>query len=338
MHCGALADNLLESELFGHERGAFTGAVNGKPGLFELADSGTLFLDEFAEMSPEMQTKLLKVLEGGEFRRVGGVRTLRVDVRVVVATNRDLDELVRTGRLREDLLHRIDVIRIALPPLRERPEDIPRFVEHFLAQHQRRGLSPKMVTPQAMRVLQAYSWPGNVRELANTMERLMILSPGLMIDGVLTLGGFGLGIPLVLFAIHENFAAGWALRRFLILERPGELLERVPRRFGWVWLVMLACRHVRHLGALAAVGRLSLTNYLLQSVLFTAIFYWHGPGLFARVERAGQLAVAVGVAAFEIVTSLLWTRYFSVGPVEWAWRSLSLGRRVSARAPPAEAT
>jgi DNA-binding NtrC family response regulator len=182
VHCGALADQLLESELFGHERGAFTGAVSGKPGLFELADGGTLFLDEFAEMSPEMQTKLLKVLEGGEFRRVGGVRTVKVDVRVLVATNRNLDELVRIGRLRQDLLHRIDVIRIELPPLRDHPEDVPRFVEYFLAQHQRRGLSPKMVTPQALRVLQTYAWPGNVRELANTIERLMILSPGLMVD------------------------------------------------------------------------------------------------------------------------------------------------------------
>ncbi len=182
VHCGALADDLLESELFGHERGAFTGAVNGKLRLFELADGGTLFLDEFAEMSPEMQTKLLKVLEGGEFRRVGGVRGLRVDVRVLVATNRDLDDLVRTGRLRGDLLHRIDVIRITLPPLRDRPEDVPRFVEHFLGQHQRRGLSAKTLTPQAMRILQAYPWPGNVRELANTIERLMILSSGPTID------------------------------------------------------------------------------------------------------------------------------------------------------------
>ena len=182
VHCGALADNLLESELFGHERGAFTGAVNAKPGLFELADGGTLFLDEFAEMSPEMQTKLLKVLEGGEFRRVGGVRALRIEVRVLVATNRDIDELVRTGRLREDLLHRIDVIRITLPPLRERPEDVPRFVEHFLRQHQRRGLSAKTLTPQAMRVLMTYPWPGNVREIANTIERLMILSPRPTID------------------------------------------------------------------------------------------------------------------------------------------------------------
>lgn len=182
VHCGAMAHELLESELFGHERGAFTGAVAEKPGLFELADGGTLFLDEFAEMSPEMQSKLLKVLDHGELRRVGGVRTITVDVRVIVATNRDVDELVRVGRLREDLLHRVDVIRIALPPLRERPEDIPRFVTHFLTLQQRRGLGEKRLTPQAMRVLQGYAWPGNVRELANTIERLLILSPGPTID------------------------------------------------------------------------------------------------------------------------------------------------------------
>ena len=123
-----------------------------------------------------------KVLDSGELRRVVGVRTITVDVRVLVATNRDLDGLVRAGRLREDLLHRVDVIRITLPPLRDRPEDIPRFVAHFLAQHRRRGLGEKTVTPQALRVLQGYRWPGNVRELANTIERLMILTPGPTID------------------------------------------------------------------------------------------------------------------------------------------------------------
>ena len=182
VHCGAMAHDLLESELFGHERGAFTGAVVEKPGLFELADGGTLFLDEFAEMSPEMQSKLLKVLDHGELRRVGGVRTITVDVRVIVATNRDVDELVRAGRLREDLLHRVDVIRITMPPLRERPDDIPRVIAHFLTLQQRRGLGEKKVTPQAMRVLQSYAWPGNVRELANTIERLLILSPRPLID------------------------------------------------------------------------------------------------------------------------------------------------------------
>jgi DNA-binding NtrC family response regulator len=182
VHCGAMAHELLESELFGHERGAFTGAVTDKPGLFELADGGTLFLDEFAEMSPEMQSKLLKVLDHGELRRVGGVRSITVDVRVIVATNRDVDGLVSNGRLREDLLHRVDVIRVTMPPLRDRPDDIPRFVTHVLALHQRRGLGEKKVTPQAMRVLQSYAWPGNVRELANTVERLLILSPRPTID------------------------------------------------------------------------------------------------------------------------------------------------------------
>jgi len=182
LHCGAVAKELQESELFGHERGAFTGAVTEKPGVFELADGGTLFLDEFAETSPEMQTKLLKVLDGGELRRVGGVRPITVDVRVLVATNRDPDELVRAGRLRADLWHRVDVIRITLPPLRERSEDVPRFVEHFLEHHRRRGLGPGPVTPQALRALRGYPWPGNVRELANTIERLIILSPGPTID------------------------------------------------------------------------------------------------------------------------------------------------------------
>jgi transcriptional regulator with PAS, ATPase and Fis domain len=180
--CGAMAADLLESELFGHERGAFTGAVSEKPGLFELADGGTLFLDEFAEMSLEMQVKLLKVLDSGEFRRVGGVRPLSVDVRVLAATNRDVDELMRSGRLREDLLHRLDVIRIAIPPLRERREDVPRLVEHFLAVHERGGTARKTVTSEAMRVLERYPWPGNVREVANTIERLMILCPRRTID------------------------------------------------------------------------------------------------------------------------------------------------------------
>src|SRR5438552_7925615 len=148
VHCGAMAHELLESELFGHERGAFTGATAEKPGLFELADGGTLFLDEFADMTPEMQSKLLKVLDHGELRRVGGVRTINVDARVIVATNRDVDDLVRTRHLRADLLHRVDVIRITLPALRERPEDLPLLVAHFLERHQRLGLPEKKFTPQ----------------------------------------------------------------------------------------------------------------------------------------------------------------------------------------------
>jgi transcriptional regulator with PAS, ATPase and Fis domain len=182
IHCGALPDQLLDSELFGHELGAFTGAVAAKPGLFELADGGTLFLDEFAEMGAAMQTRLLKILDNGELRRVGGVRTRSVDVRVVVATNRNIDEMVRTGQLRADLLHRVDVIRITLPALRDRPEDVPRFVRYFAAKQQRRGLPAKAFTTAALRVLQAYRWPGNVRELANTIERLTILTSGATVD------------------------------------------------------------------------------------------------------------------------------------------------------------
>jgi DNA-binding NtrC family response regulator len=230
VHCGALAEELLESELFGHERGSFTGAVTAKPGLFELADGGTLFLDEFAEMSSEMQTKLLKVLDRGEFRRVGGVRTLRVDVRVLVATNRDLDKLVRTGDLREDLLHRIDVIRITLPPLRERPEDLPRFVEHFLRQHQRRGLRPRILTARALRVLQAYPWPGNVREVANTIERLMILSPGPTID-VEDLPE-NIRAPKVAATIDETLAEMERRHILQVLERAGGNLTAAARRLG----------------------------------------------------------------------------------------------------------
>jgi DNA-binding NtrC family response regulator len=182
VHCGAIPRDLLESELFGHERGAFTGAVVQRRGLFELADGGTLFLDEFAEMGPEMQTKLLKVLDSGEFRRVGGTRTMITDVRLLVATNRDIDDLVRTGRLREDLLHRLNVLRIPVPPLRERRQDIARMVAHFLTQQEQRGFPARTVTPRAMRLLEDYRWPGNVRELANTMEQLSILAPQNEID------------------------------------------------------------------------------------------------------------------------------------------------------------
>ena len=182
VHCGAMPQALLESELFGHERGAFTGAVMQKRGLFELADGGTLFLDEFAEMGPEMQTKLLKVLDSGEFRRVGGTRAMIADVRLLVATNRDLDDLVRARRLREDLLHRLNVLRIPVPPLRERREDISRLVTHFLAQQEQRGLQARSVTPRAMQLLEHYRWPGNVRELANTMEQVSILAPRTEID------------------------------------------------------------------------------------------------------------------------------------------------------------
>jgi two-component system NtrC family response regulator len=179
VNCGALPETLLESELFGHEKGAFTGAVNLRKGRFELAHEGTLFLDEISEMSPPLQVKLLRVLQEMEFERVGGSQTLKVDVRVVAASNRNLKEEVARGRFRSDLYYRLNVVHVQLPPLRERTDDIPLLVSHFLAKYTQEG-SPVLTAfePEAMRTLLDYSWPGNVRELENVIERAVILSTG----------------------------------------------------------------------------------------------------------------------------------------------------------------
>jgi DNA-binding NtrC family response regulator len=181
INCSAFQDQLLESELFGHEKGAFTGAVAAKPGLFEVADGGTLFLDEVAEMSPAMQSKLLQVLDTGELRRVGGTKVRRVDTRIFAATNKDLNREVRAGRFREDLFFRLNVVSLVVPPLRDRKEDIPRLVEHFLQQFRLPGQQPKAISVDALKLLMEYFWPGNVRELANTIERLVLLSLGMII-------------------------------------------------------------------------------------------------------------------------------------------------------------
>jgi DNA-binding NtrC family response regulator len=181
INCSAFQDQLLESELFGHEKGAFTGATSAKAGLFEVADGGTVFLDEVAEMSPAMQAKLLQVLDTGELRRVGGTRQRRVDTRIFAATNKDLHQEVRAGRFREDLFFRLDVVSLAVPPLRDRKEDIPRLVEHFLRQFRLPGQQPKSLPPETLTLLMQYAWPGNVRELANTIERLVLLAPGTII-------------------------------------------------------------------------------------------------------------------------------------------------------------
>ena len=181
LNCSAFQEALLESELFGHERGAFTGAVQAKPGLFEVADGGTLVLDEVGEMSPAMQAKLLQVLDTGELRRVGGTRTIKVDVRVLAATNKDLVLEVRAGRFREDLHYRLNVINVTLPPLRERKEDIPILIDHFIERFRLPGQPAKAISDEARSLLIDYPWPGNARELANTIERLVILSPGAVI-------------------------------------------------------------------------------------------------------------------------------------------------------------
>ena len=182
INCSAFQDQLLESELFGHERGAFTGAISAKPGLFEVADRGTVFLDEVAEMSPAMQAKLLQVLDTGELRRVGGTRLRRVDTRIFGATNKDLQQEFHAGRFREDLFFRLNVVTLAVPPLRDRKEDIPRLIEHFLDRFRLPGQQPKSLSPEALQFLVGHAWPGNVRELANTIERLVLLVPGTIIE------------------------------------------------------------------------------------------------------------------------------------------------------------
>jgi transcriptional regulator with GAF, ATPase, and Fis domain len=169
----------VESELFGHEKGAFTGATSARSGRFELADGGTLFLDEVGELDPEIQAKLLRVLENGEFERVGAVRSRRVDVRLIAATNRPLERDVREGTFRADLYYRLSIFPITLPPLRERPEDIPLLSWELIHRRQHEvGRHVRNVPENAMQALCRYSWPGNIRELSNVIERALILSPG----------------------------------------------------------------------------------------------------------------------------------------------------------------
>ncbi|MEK6711553.1 MAG: sigma-54 dependent transcriptional regulator [Nitrospinota bacterium] len=177
VNCGAIPEELLESELFGHEKGAFTGATAAREGRFQMADGGTIFLDEVSEMSPKLQVKLLRVLQESEFERVGGNKTIRVDARIVAATNCDLEKSVASGRFREDLYYRLNVIPIHLPPLRERQGDIPLLVQDFVRRFQEKGLTTlRAVHPAAMAALAAYAWPGNVRELENLIERMAILT------------------------------------------------------------------------------------------------------------------------------------------------------------------
>jgi DNA-binding NtrC family response regulator len=183
VNCAAIPDTLLESELFGHVRGAFTGAAANKKGKFALADGGTIFLDEIGTMSPSLQAKLLRVLQEREFEPLGAERSQRVDVRVIAATNRDIKRLVEDGRFLEDLFYRLNVIPLVLPPLRERREDIPVLVEHFLRKHAHRsGRKIEEIREEALARLNAYDWPGNVRELENTIERAVVLSGGPVID------------------------------------------------------------------------------------------------------------------------------------------------------------
>ena len=182
MNCAAIPQELIESEMFGHEKGSFTGAFERKKGKFELADEGTLFLDEVGDMSLTTQSKVLRVMETQEFQRVGGNKNIKVDVRIIAATNKDLIEEAKKGNFREDLLYRLKVIPLSVPPLRERKEDIPVIVGHFLSYFaEEYGQKPKTITEDGLKALESYEWPGNIRELRNMIERLVIMTPSNMI-------------------------------------------------------------------------------------------------------------------------------------------------------------
>ncbi len=215
VNCAALPETLLESELFGHEKGAFTGAVNQRKGRFELANGGTIFLDEVGEMSANTQKKLLRVLQQGEFQRVGGTEVLYTDVRVIAATNKNLEREVEEGRFRDDLYYRLNVIRMQMPPLRERREDTPLLTAHFLDRYRYRpGWPPTRISEEALQLLMDYTWPGNVRQLENSIQRAVVLAQGKMI----TAQHVSLDSPLMsdnLFNLTQRIRAGASLSDIL---------------------------------------------------------------------------------------------------------------------------
>jgi transcriptional regulator with GAF, ATPase, and Fis domain len=183
VNCTSLPTNLIEAELFGRERGAFTGAHDRQIGRFELADGGAIFLDEIGDLPLELQGKLLRVIQNGEFERLGNSRTIKVNVRIIAATHRNLEEGIRNGKFREDLFYRLNVFPITLPPLRQRPEDIPLLVTHFVAKFNKKmGRKIETVSKETLTALQEYSWPGNVRELESVIERAIITSPGIALQ------------------------------------------------------------------------------------------------------------------------------------------------------------
>jgi DNA-binding NtrC family response regulator len=271
VNCGALAENLLESELFGHVRGAFTGAIENRTGRFEAAHTGTVFLDEINTTTPKLQVKLLRVLQEHEFERVGDTQTIRVDTRVIAASNRDLAEEVEAGRFREDLYWRLNVVTVYLPPLRGRREDIPELVGHFLKlynqQNNRRVLH---IEPRAMQHLLAYDWPGNVRELQNYVERAVVLAPGdeitsdLLPDAVLGRKGPRIGRgpagnldALVAQLVEQGLAAAGSEETDLY----AKIVSRVEREL--IAQVMAACQNVQ----VQAAARLGINRNTLRKKL-----------------------------------------------------------------------
>ncbi|WP_349569097.1 nif-specific transcriptional activator NifA [Azotobacter salinestris] len=237
LNCAALPETLLESELFGHEKGAFTGAVKQRKGRFEQADGGTLFLDEIGEISPMFQAKLLRVLQEGEFERVGGNQTVRVNVRIVAATNRDLESEVEKGKFREDLYYRLNVMAIRIPPLRERTADIPELAEFLLTKIGRQQGRPLTITDSAIRLLMSHRWPGNVRELENCLERSAIMSEdGTITRDVVSLTGVDNESPPLAAPLPEVNLADESLddreRVIAALEQAGWVQAKAARLLG----------------------------------------------------------------------------------------------------------
>ena len=222
VNCTTLPAALFESELFGREKGAFTGSDTRQIGRFELADGGTIFLDEIGEMPPELQCKLLRVIQDGEFERLGSSRTIKTDVRIIAATNRDLWEEIRGGRFREDLFYRLNVFPITMPPLRQRKEDIPLLVDHFVAKFNKKiGKKIEIVSKETMNVLQHYHWPGNVRELESVIERAVIVSQGIALQVLDSFDNFRkVGEP-----------AGEDVKVLVALEQ--DLIRQALRKTGW---------------------------------------------------------------------------------------------------------
>jgi two-component system nitrogen regulation response regulator GlnG len=264
----AIASELLESELFGHERGAFTGADRRRIGRFEQADGGTLFLDEIGDMSVDLQTRLLRVLAEGEFFRVGGQSAIRVDVRIIAATNQDLNKAVTEGRFREDLFHRLNVMRINTPPLRERRVDIPPLLDHYLATAgEELGIEVKSLTPDALASLQGFDWPGNVRQLVNATRRLMVTAPGNEIRAEDIPADFGGQTAVAGTSSDWTAALGlWATRQ--LDAKPGQaLLEIAVPEFERA-LIQIALQKVsgrkQDAARLLGLGRNTLTRKIRE--------------------------------------------------------------------------
>ncbi len=257
LNCGALTETLLESELFGHVKGAFTGAQRDQKGLFDAADGGTIFLDEIGDIPPPTQVRLLRVLQEGELKRVGSAESVRVDVRVIAATHRDLPKLVKSGKFREDLFYRLNVINIPLPPLRERTDDVPLLAHHFLRRYAER-LSKKVrsVSPEAIELLSGYRWPGNVRELENAIERAVVLCRAdTIMPTDLPPPVTGRTAPLVREAPASGDEAAWLTLSYAAAK------EQALRRFekGYVDALMTACEN--NISAAARKAGMDRSNF-----------------------------------------------------------------------------